>query len=289
MTQVLRRGKVLTDLAIHQLVSGDSPEHTLEVLGQLIDWKTEWGRYSTGSMTVEILESERQRIIKGGGPSGSSVPQPASSGSSEPQQAASGLSEPRLILEEPVGRLPPLPRLIPEGPEGGLPPRPGPEHLLGFLWGVIMELRHVSKPDTPHDTPDTVPGRASTLLGRPPDLPPGSKSPPRFWPHRRLHGFLWPRRRPPRRLHLLRWLLRSRPPDRLHLSRWLQRPKNSCLALVGYFVLDFGSQGFFMVCFCLGFRFLLFFCSFQFLCFLYLLVILDFLCFGYFILVYCSA
>ncbi|KAK5609601.1 hypothetical protein CRENBAI_003339 [Crenichthys baileyi] len=44
---------------------------------------------------------------------------------------------PRLIPEGPVGGLPPLPRLIPEGPVGGLPPRPGPEHLLSFLWGVL--------------------------------------------------------------------------------------------------------------------------------------------------------
>ncbi|MEQ2190276.1 hypothetical protein GOODEAATRI_034149 [Goodea atripinnis] len=34
MRQVLRRGKVLTDLIIHLLVSGDSPEYTLEVLDQ---------------------------------------------------------------------------------------------------------------------------------------------------------------------------------------------------------------------------------------------------------------
>ncbi|KAK5613245.1 hypothetical protein CRENBAI_025516 [Crenichthys baileyi] len=34
---------------------------------------------------------------------------------------------------------------LPEGPEGGLPPLPGPEHLLSFLWGVLMEL----KPDHP--------------------------------------------------------------------------------------------------------------------------------------------
>ncbi|KAK5600894.1 hypothetical protein CRENBAI_007713 [Crenichthys baileyi] len=33
---------------------------------------------------------------------------------------------------------------FPEEPVGGLPPRPGPEHLLGFLWGVFMEL----KPDS---------------------------------------------------------------------------------------------------------------------------------------------
>ncbi|KAK5611605.1 hypothetical protein CRENBAI_014388 [Crenichthys baileyi] len=71
MSQVLRRGKVLTDLAIHLLVCGDSPEHTLEVLGQLIEWKTEWGHYSPSSMTVEILESERRRIIEGTGRAGS--------------------------------------------------------------------------------------------------------------------------------------------------------------------------------------------------------------------------
>ncbi|KAK5610357.1 hypothetical protein CRENBAI_006385 [Crenichthys baileyi] len=34
---------------------------------------------------------------------------------------------------------------FPEGTVGGLPPRPGPEHLLVFLWGVLIEL----KPDTP--------------------------------------------------------------------------------------------------------------------------------------------
>ncbi|KAK5610540.1 hypothetical protein CRENBAI_003379 [Crenichthys baileyi] len=68
MSQVLRRGKVLTDLAIHLLVSGDSPEHTLEVLGQLKDWKTEWGHYSPSLLTVEIIESERWRIIEGTGP-----------------------------------------------------------------------------------------------------------------------------------------------------------------------------------------------------------------------------
>ncbi|KAK5614011.1 hypothetical protein CRENBAI_012719 [Crenichthys baileyi] len=42
---------------------------------------------------------------------------------------------------------------FPEGPLGGLPPRPGPAHLLFFLWGVLMELR----PDTPQPDyrPDT--------------------------------------------------------------------------------------------------------------------------------------
>ncbi|KAK5622094.1 hypothetical protein CRENBAI_010555 [Crenichthys baileyi] len=45
---------------------------------------------------------------------GSSEPQPAAAGSSEPQPAAAGSSEPRLILEGPMGGLPPLPRLIPE-------------------------------------------------------------------------------------------------------------------------------------------------------------------------------
>ncbi|MED6247409.1 cGMP-dependent protein kinase 1 [Ataeniobius toweri] len=44
-------------------------------------------------------------------------------------------------------------------------------------------------------------------------------------PRTSLHGFLWPRRRPPDRLHLRRWLLRSRPPDRLHLRRWLLRSR----------------------------------------------------------------
>ncbi|KAK5611679.1 hypothetical protein CRENBAI_012804 [Crenichthys baileyi] len=44
---------------------------------------------------------------------------------------------------------------FPEGPEGGLPPPPGPEHLLFFLWGVLMELR----PDAPQ--PDSRPGARS--------------------------------------------------------------------------------------------------------------------------------
>ncbi|KAK5617545.1 hypothetical protein CRENBAI_004235 [Crenichthys baileyi] len=43
--------------------------------------------------------------------------------------------------------------------EGGLPPLPGPEHLLSFLWGVLMEL----KPDTPQpDTPQPVSARSDT-------------------------------------------------------------------------------------------------------------------------------
>ncbi|MED6285600.1 hypothetical protein CHARACLAT_030833, partial [Characodon lateralis] len=36
------------------------------------------------------------------------------------------------------------PGRVPEEPVGRLPPRPGPEHLLGFLWRVFMEL----KPDS---------------------------------------------------------------------------------------------------------------------------------------------
>ncbi|MEQ2303599.1 hypothetical protein AMECASPLE_018598, partial [Ameca splendens] len=65
MARVLRRGKVLADLAIHLLSSRGSPELTLEVLSQLKDWKAEWGCYSPISLTVEIIEAERQRIING--------------------------------------------------------------------------------------------------------------------------------------------------------------------------------------------------------------------------------
>ncbi|KAK5600672.1 hypothetical protein CRENBAI_013078 [Crenichthys baileyi] len=43
---------------------------------------------------------------------------------------------------------------FPEGPVGGLPPRPGPEHLLFFLWGVLIELRpDTPQPDSRPDTP----------------------------------------------------------------------------------------------------------------------------------------
>ncbi|MEQ2310828.1 hypothetical protein AMECASPLE_013304, partial [Ameca splendens] len=67
---------------------------------------------------------------------------------------------PRHVPEEPVGWLPPLPRLVPEEPMGELPPRPGPEHLLGFLWGVLMELMPDFRP--PDTTPDsTTPDEAS--------------------------------------------------------------------------------------------------------------------------------
>ncbi|KAK5609843.1 hypothetical protein CRENBAI_016573 [Crenichthys baileyi] len=50
----------------------------------------------------------------------------AAAGSTEPQPVAAGPTEPHHDTEE---------------PEGGLPPRPGPEHLLSFLWGVLLELR----------------------------------------------------------------------------------------------------------------------------------------------------
>ncbi|KAK5599818.1 hypothetical protein CRENBAI_015067 [Crenichthys baileyi] len=55
---------------------------------------------------------------------------------------------------------------FPEGPMGGLPPRPGPEHLLGFLLGVLMELRPDAQPDSPQPemTPD--PKSASTSSTR---------------------------------------------------------------------------------------------------------------------------
>ncbi|KAK5610921.1 hypothetical protein CRENBAI_024531 [Crenichthys baileyi] len=78
---------------------------------------------------------------------------------------------PRLISEGPVAGPPPLPRHVPEEPVGGLPPRPGPEHLLGFLWGVLRELMPDSrsaaadaKPDILHATlSDTHPAARHTL------------------------------------------------------------------------------------------------------------------------------
>ncbi|MEQ2247848.1 hypothetical protein ILYODFUR_013262 [Ilyodon furcidens] len=84
------------------------------------------------------------------GAAGSSEPQPAAAGSSEPQPAAARL--PRHVPEEPVGGLPPWPRHVPEEPVGGLPPHPGPEHLLGFLWGLLMELMPYSRPQSQYDS-----------------------------------------------------------------------------------------------------------------------------------------
>ncbi|KAK5598781.1 hypothetical protein CRENBAI_004425 [Crenichthys baileyi] len=57
------------------------------------------------------------------------------------------------VPKEPEAGLPPLRRHVPEGPEGGLPPRPGPEHLLGFLWGVLTELRPDAQPDSRPESP----------------------------------------------------------------------------------------------------------------------------------------
>ncbi|KAK5598566.1 hypothetical protein CRENBAI_008200 [Crenichthys baileyi] len=54
MMRVLRKGKVLKDLAIHLLMTRGLPEQTLEVLDQLRDWKAQWGRYSPSSVTVEM-------------------------------------------------------------------------------------------------------------------------------------------------------------------------------------------------------------------------------------------
>ncbi|KAK5600670.1 hypothetical protein CRENBAI_013118 [Crenichthys baileyi] len=122
---------------------------------------------------------------------------------------------------------------VPEKPVGGLPPRPGSEHLLGFFWGVLMEL----KPDfksagaTPDSKPDSKPPEfhrvsrgPSTLHGWPPDLP-----------HRGSSILLG---RPPDRgsSTLLgrcpdRLLFRRRPPDRgssTLLGRPPDQPAGSC-------------------------------------------------------------
>ncbi|KAK5598395.1 hypothetical protein CRENBAI_012273 [Crenichthys baileyi] len=121
-------------------------------------------------LQVEFLEEgwlDAPAPLSAGGPftplleavsaaAGPPEPQPAAAGPPEPQLAAAGPPEP----SDPSD-----PRLTSEGPVGGLPPRPGPEHLLGFLWGVLKELipdsRSASasdaKPDILHATlePDT--------------------------------------------------------------------------------------------------------------------------------------
>ncbi|MEQ2302833.1 hypothetical protein AMECASPLE_010788 [Ameca splendens] len=90
------------------------------------------------------------------GCSGSSEPQLATARSSGPsglQPVAArycGSSGPQPAVAGSSGSC--EPHHVPEEPEGGLPPLPGPEHLLAFLWGVLMEL----KPDTHHDTPQPV-------------------------------------------------------------------------------------------------------------------------------------
>ncbi|XP_047244864.1 uncharacterized protein LOC124882486 [Girardinichthys multiradiatus] len=69
---------------------------------------------------------------------------------------------------------------VPEEPVGGLPPRPVSEQLLGFLWGVFMELKPDSTPeygaqdyeapDSKSDSkPDSKLRGSSILLGRPRD------------------------------------------------------------------------------------------------------------------------
>ncbi|KAK5603621.1 hypothetical protein CRENBAI_003527 [Crenichthys baileyi] len=75
------------------------------------------------------------------------VEQPASgiqSAAAAVEQPASGIQSAAAAVEQPTSGLQPAVEL-PEGPECGLFPLPGPEHLLSFLWGVLMELR----PDTP--------------------------------------------------------------------------------------------------------------------------------------------
>ncbi|KAK5600128.1 hypothetical protein CRENBAI_008242 [Crenichthys baileyi] len=69
--------------------------------------------------------------------------------------------------EQPTPGLQPAVELS-EGPEGRLPPLPGPEHLLSFLCGVLMELKPDTHPDTPQpvsarpDTPQPVSARPDT-------------------------------------------------------------------------------------------------------------------------------
>ncbi|KAK5605436.1 hypothetical protein CRENBAI_013476, partial [Crenichthys baileyi] len=49
---------------------------------------------------------------------------------------------------------------------GRLPPRPGPEHLIGFLWGVLMELLPDSRPDTPQPDPKSASIGSTRRRGR---------------------------------------------------------------------------------------------------------------------------
>ncbi|KAK5615099.1 hypothetical protein CRENBAI_005696 [Crenichthys baileyi] len=83
------------------------------------------------------------------------------------EQPTSGLQSAAAAaaVEQPTSGLQPAAE-FPEGPVGGLPPRPGPEHLLGFLWGVLKELRPDAQPDSPQPgmTPD--PKSASTSSTR---------------------------------------------------------------------------------------------------------------------------
>ncbi|KAK5612278.1 hypothetical protein CRENBAI_016266 [Crenichthys baileyi] len=80
-------------------------------------------------------------------------PGSASASEGSPGSASASEGSPGHVLEEPVG---------------GLPPRPGPEHLLGFLWGVFMEL----KPDS-WAPPGSKPG------SKPPEFREGFKDEPR--------------------------------------------------------------------------------------------------------------
>ncbi|KAK5605517.1 hypothetical protein CRENBAI_011049 [Crenichthys baileyi] len=89
-----KRCTVLNDLLSRLMDSPSLWKQKLKVLGQLKCWIMEWGNFFQSTFTVEILETERQRIIQENS-SSDSVLAPAAARSTEPHHAAKALDSQR--------------------------------------------------------------------------------------------------------------------------------------------------------------------------------------------------
>ncbi|KAK5605913.1 hypothetical protein CRENBAI_003855 [Crenichthys baileyi] len=85
-----KRCTVLNDLLSHLMDSPSLWKQKLKVLDQLKCWVMAWGNFFQSPFTVEILGTERQRIIQENS-SLDSILVPAAAGSTEPQHAAKPL------------------------------------------------------------------------------------------------------------------------------------------------------------------------------------------------------
>ncbi|KAK5598396.1 hypothetical protein CRENBAI_012274 [Crenichthys baileyi] len=101
--------------------------------------------YSSPKLMERITQMERDYETAG------------AAAAEQPAPGLQGAAAAAAAAEQPTPGLQPAVEL-PEGPEGGLPPLPGPEHLLSFLWGVLMELKS--------DTPQPVSTSSTRRRGR---------------------------------------------------------------------------------------------------------------------------